>query len=150
MGKPDLQYFVVAPDGSKYGPGDITKLRQWASEGRILPQTWIQQAETGEMIRASELPNMYFGSLPPRVDQKEDNQDAVMTFVFGGLTLMMCAPIFCWFAWHYSKRAEARGGSMAQGARVVGIVSLVWGSLWLMFAFIWLVLAGATLWRGLS
>ena len=121
----------------------------WASEGRVLPETMLQSTETGAILRAREVPGLRFSLVAPPIAGREDNHDAIMTFVFGALTYVMCAPIFCWFAWSYAQKAEARGGSMAQAAKVVGIISLVWGCLSILFGIVWLLIMGIGMSGGL-
>lgn len=50
-----MTYFVVMPDGQKFGPADLPILNQWAGEGRILPDTTIEDASTGHRFMASAL-----------------------------------------------------------------------------------------------
>jgi len=50
-----MSYFVVMPDGQKFGPADLAILNQWAGEGRILPDTTIEDASTGHRFMASAL-----------------------------------------------------------------------------------------------
>ena len=53
-----MQYFVVAPDGTSYGPADMATLQQWAAEGRILPNSMIRDAATGQSQLASSIPGL--------------------------------------------------------------------------------------------
>jgi hypothetical protein len=56
-----VQYFVVGPDGTAYGPADMPTLRQWAAEGRILPDSLIRDAATGQTQLASSIPGLIGG-----------------------------------------------------------------------------------------
>ena len=56
-----MQYFVVAPDGTSYGPADMPTLQQWAAEGRILPDSMIRNASTGQSQLASSIPGLIPG-----------------------------------------------------------------------------------------
>lgn len=60
------QYFVVAPDGSEYGPTDLPGLTQWVREGRILAQTLIRKAGATP-VPAIQLPELavLFAAPPP-------------------------------------------------------------------------------------
>ena len=51
-------FFVVLPDGQKFGPADLRTLNQWASEGRILATSIIEDAQTGQRLHASSLPGL--------------------------------------------------------------------------------------------
>jgi hypothetical protein len=56
-----VQYFVVAPDGTSYGPADMPTLQQWAAEGRILPDSMIRDGTTGQTLLASTIPGLIPG-----------------------------------------------------------------------------------------
>lgn len=50
------QYFVVdTTTGQKYGPADITTLNEWAQQGRVTPQTILEDSATGNQIPASSV-----------------------------------------------------------------------------------------------
>lgn len=58
-------YYVVLPDGQKFGPADLSVLNKWAAEGRVLPQTTIEDAATGQRFRASDLAGIRLATLNP-------------------------------------------------------------------------------------
>jgi hypothetical protein len=60
-----MEYFVISPDGQKYGPASVTTLNQWIQEGRLAPQTLLQDATTGAQIVARALPALSFIPQPP-------------------------------------------------------------------------------------
>jgi uncharacterized membrane protein len=51
------QYFVVAADGTEYGPTELPGLTDWVREGRILAQTLIRK-NTDAPIAAASLPEL--------------------------------------------------------------------------------------------
>ena len=53
-----MQYFVVGPDGSKYGPADLQLLRQWVTEGRIIANTLLEDLSTGQKVQAHAVPGL--------------------------------------------------------------------------------------------
>jgi len=55
-----MNYFVIGPDGSKYGPADMATLNAWAAEGRVVPQTMLEDAATGQQAMASAIPGIVF------------------------------------------------------------------------------------------
>ena len=59
-----MEYFVIAPDGQKFGPANVPTLNQWIQEGRIAPQTLLQDAGTGAQIVARALPALNFMPQP--------------------------------------------------------------------------------------
>lgn len=54
-----MNYFITGADGQEYGPVSIDTLRQWASEGRVLPTTSVRSFETGATTPASQLPGLF-------------------------------------------------------------------------------------------
>jgi uncharacterized membrane protein len=58
------QYFVLAPDGSEYGPVDLPGLLQWLREGRVLEATRIRKNDA-EPAPADTLPELAVAFSPP-------------------------------------------------------------------------------------
>lgn len=54
------QFFVVMPDGQKYGPADVATLNQWAADQRLAPHSTLENATTGEKLAASAVPGIRF------------------------------------------------------------------------------------------
>ena len=61
-----MGYFVLAGDGKEYGPIDIPGLRLWVQEGRIIPDTLLRDAGTGNVFRASEIKELWRSAPPPQ------------------------------------------------------------------------------------
>ena len=57
-------YFVVLPDGQKFGPADINLLNQWVAEGRVLANTMLEEAQSGRRYPASSLPGLQVATMP--------------------------------------------------------------------------------------
>ena len=55
-----MNYYVIGPDGSKYGPADINTLNGWAIEGRVMPHTILENVATGQQMAASTVPGITF------------------------------------------------------------------------------------------
>lgn len=55
-----MNYFVIAPDGQKYGPADIEVLNQWIREGRLYPATLLEPTEGGPQVPASSVSGLNF------------------------------------------------------------------------------------------
>ncbi len=54
------QYFVIGPDGNKYGPADPATLTQWAAENRLSPTSMLEEAATGVQIEAQRVSGIIF------------------------------------------------------------------------------------------
>lgn len=57
-------FFVVHPDGSRYGPADLTTLQVWVAEGRLIASTPLIDATSGRHLLASEVQGL-FVTTPP-------------------------------------------------------------------------------------
>jgi len=53
------QYYVLWPDGQKFGPADVSTLQRWAVENRIGPATLLESAVSGHHVRAADLPDLH-------------------------------------------------------------------------------------------
>lgn len=50
-----MGYYVQGGDGRKYGPADEATLRVWMGEGRVLPDTWLEEEGSGRRVLAKDL-----------------------------------------------------------------------------------------------
>ena len=55
-----MEYYVIGPDGAKYGPGDIPTLQQWIAENRIGQQTILEDVATAQRAFASQVSGLTF------------------------------------------------------------------------------------------
>jgi hypothetical protein len=62
-----MNYFVIWPDGQKFGPATADVLTQWASEGRINRDTDLEIVETSERIKAGNVPEILFPGPTPQM-----------------------------------------------------------------------------------
>jgi hypothetical protein len=53
-----LPYYVIGPDGSRYGPVDLTGLNRWSAEGRVSGDTTVELSETGTRMAARSVPGL--------------------------------------------------------------------------------------------
>lgn len=54
-----MRYFVVF-DGQKYGPADIRTLNEWIADHRVLPQTMLEEENSGLQVAASTVNGLVF------------------------------------------------------------------------------------------
>lgn len=60
-----MNYYVVMPDGQKYGPATEDVLTQWASEGRLSRESMLEQEGTGQRLPAGSVPGIVWpGGVP--------------------------------------------------------------------------------------
>ncbi len=63
------QYFVIGPNGDKYGPADVDTLRMWSRENRVTAQTMLEDATTGARLMASAIPGLVLENPAPSYQQ---------------------------------------------------------------------------------
>ena len=115
-----MPYFVIGPDGSKFGPADILTLKEWVAENRVGPQTVLEDSDTSQRYGAFQIPGLFEvpatqpyaatpgpqnypppGSMyanPPSPAQyprmapgsPDSNNDLVWSFVLFGIGATMC------------------------------------------------------------
>lgn len=146
-GEPSAKYWVIGPDGRKYGPADLAKLQQWASEGRIGPNTMLEDFLSGQFIRASALPGLVLGpaqtanpwaqapgSPYPRqpsgyyAPSTAASNDLTWAWVLSVLGFLCCVPL-CFVGLYYADRAKKAGVPGAQAAFIVALVLSILGLL---------------------
>jgi len=54
----EKSYYVLDQSGARYGPATVVQLTQWASEGRVLRQTTLEDSATGQQMPASSVPGL--------------------------------------------------------------------------------------------
>ncbi len=59
-----MQYYVIGPDGSKYGPADIPTLKQWAAENRLDPDAILEDFNTGQRTAAAQVQGIFETGAP--------------------------------------------------------------------------------------
>ncbi|GBC95074.1 hypothetical protein HRbin16_00861 [bacterium HR16] len=163
-----MGYYVIAHDGNRYGPADIETLQQWVREGRVAPNTTLEDEFTGTQVRASLLPelsHLFPSTAPPPTDATRQpppmprsagtpSGEATAALVFGILGLI-CCPVFSIASLILGKQEMNRidqgmsaveGRGLAQAGYILGIVSLV---IWVLVITVW-VLAFGTMWHEAS
>jgi len=55
-----MNYFVILPDGSRFGPADLALLNTWAREGRLIPASVLEEEGTGRRLPSHELVGLVF------------------------------------------------------------------------------------------
>lgn len=147
-----MQYYVISPDGQKYGPADVPTLAQWAQEGRINPDTMLESAQDASQVPASSVPgilpqvgaNPYSGQAQPGpfttyqrpTGYVGDNGqgDVTKAWIFAAIGFLCgCFP-FSIAGIIFANNAKQKGNPGAQAPFIASIVVLV---LNIFGAFIW-------------
>ena len=137
-----MRYFVIAPDGSKYGPADLATLRAWVVEGRISPDTILEESVSHQRAPARMVAGLFpsetpaFTSAPYTRNPKTEytkgsgtgNADAILSYICSVLSILCCG-FFIIGGFVYASRAISKGNPGGKAARIVAWV----------FLFIWIV-----------
>jgi hypothetical protein len=59
------EQWIIRVEGKEYGPADLPTLKEWKSEGRVLPGNEARLAEAAEWDKASGIPGLFDGERPP-------------------------------------------------------------------------------------
>jgi hypothetical protein len=59
--------WILRVDGSEYGPANIETLREWKTEGRVLPANEARRADTERWSLAAEIPGLFDEEALPTV-----------------------------------------------------------------------------------
>ncbi len=98
-------YKIIGADGKEYGPVTLEQLRQWQAQGRIGPQTRVQEVGAADWKTAAEIPALQNllrpsqplgGSVPGTLGALGGAEPqkglAVTSFVLGILSLICLGP----------------------------------------------------------
>ena len=151
-----MQYFVIAPDGQKYGPADVPTLNHWAEEGRIVSTTMLEDAATGQIVPATQLPGLMIVPTAPisanyqnphaayprgpaggMFDNGDNDVRTAWTLAIIGLCMSFVMGICCSFlaifnvfsilGIVFSSNAKKKGNPNAKNPMICSIVGLVIG-----------------------
>jgi hypothetical protein len=151
-------YKIVGADGKEYGPVSLEQMRQWIAQGRVGPQTRVQETSAGQWKTAAEFPELGFtaaartaggGASPspaaagqPAVQQK----GLAITSLVLGLLSVLCFGLFTGvpaiicghIAHNRTRRAPGQygGSGPAIAGFVMGYVGVIL-SLLLAALFLW-------------
>lgn len=138
-----MQYWVIAPDGKKYGPADVPTLNTWVAQGRVTAQTRVQELASGDQMLASQIPgillvpfsgsqnyNTNYQNVYPRVPDpsygKDWEKEILAAWLLGGVGIFCCA-FAAIFGVIKASNAQRAGHPGAQAPLIFNIVALIIG-----------------------
>jgi hypothetical protein len=77
-----MRYFVVAEDGSKYGPAEVKLLNDWIEEGRLLPGMTLEEEGSKHQITAASVEGLDFYVLDTPREEREAPPADVLAITF--------------------------------------------------------------------
>ena len=152
-----MQYYVIGPDGNRYGPGDLQTLKQWAAESRVTPQTMLEDFSTGQRIPASSVAGLFeVAAMPgaqmnpyqnpptpagyPRGYMYDNGQKELTSSFIWTAVGFVCCPVVCpAVGLYYANQAMMKGNPSAQAAKIFAIVALCIQALPVLFYIIVLI-----------
>ena len=54
-----MEFLVLFPDGRSFGPASVETLSEWAREGRLLPNTMLENLATRQRVPASSVAGIF-------------------------------------------------------------------------------------------
>jgi len=161
-----MRYFVIAEDGRKYGPADLTSLHEWIGQGRLHSANMLEEELTGVRMPASEVGDLNFAKVdpdgssvppvtpppitPPPSFQRAGasglglgagSQEVQMAWVFAILSLVTpCGIVLIPLAFVNCRKAEAQGNFNTKGPRVLATVAGAFLVLGLVLSLILIIL----------
>src|SRR5205823_2845933 len=57
--------WIIRVDGKEYGPADLTTLREWKAEGRVLAINDARRSDTTAWDKAGQIPGLFEEARPP-------------------------------------------------------------------------------------
>ncbi len=131
-----MQYYVISAGGQKFGPADAHVLNGWVKEGRILPQTQVEELGSGRVLFANQVPGLMFSpgdhyqTSYPRPSPYNSNVN-IQGDKFAGIArglaiagLLLC-PVFSFVGIGYAIAAIRHGSSKGTIALAMCIGSLI-------------------------
>ena len=162
-------YFVLGPDGSKYGPADVATLSQWAGQSRLTPTTQLQDAATGDIVMASQVPGLNFTAVAPEqptgyplqtptqsgaysqapqytanVANEAAKKDFTNSLILAGLGFFCCPVLMPCGGLYYGIRAKNAGHTGALAAIIANAIVLALNVMLIIFNIIAAVAAASS------
>jgi len=149
-----MPYFVIGLDGEKFGPVDVLTLNHWVQDGRVAPDSMLEDVSTGQHVLASSISELVFqastsfvqGNPPSNYPRNQnvvgtdlgakDLETAWLfatTGIIGSIVFLFLCPLFSAlnvlsiFGIVYSLNAARKGSPNTKGAMICSIIGLVLG-----------------------
>jgi hypothetical protein len=130
------QYYVLWPDGQRFGPADLQTLQRWIVENRVGPATILEDASNGRQLRAVDMPQLQpflpigahfsqgYASYAPS-NPYGGTSEVKVAWILGALSLVCCGPLASVAGIVVSIMALSKKQPTAIGALLLNIVALI-------------------------
>lgn len=135
-----MRYYVIAPDGNKYGPATVETLRQWETEGRLNGDTFLEEEGTLNRFVARAVlfpqttPSGEFSAPPPTTyprgtsPQSDDGRtQLILGWVCAVVSVACCPIVFGVAAILLGNSAKKKGQQGGQALIVSAVVLMILG-----------------------
>ncbi len=132
------RYFVLWPDGQRFGPADVPTLQRWAVENRIGPGTLLEEMGSGRHVRAIDIPALnavipYGGHAPGMPaspgfvasNPRSGTTEVTLAWVLGALGLVCCGVPMAIGGLVCAAIAQSKRQPHANAALIFNIVVLI-------------------------
>lgn len=108
-----MQYYVIGPDGSKYGPADAATLKQWVAENRLFPDTMLEDFGSGQRMPASSVPGLFGDQAAPTATATPGDRNVMSQSLPSGSTgpSLYDSPVGNMAPGHYERGSQGGDGS---------------------------------------
>ena len=147
-----MRYYVVWPDGQKFGPADVKRLNDWVAEWRVGAATVLEEEATGRTLSATQVPGLnldpnsqrpspasrpfpanplYFAYADDGSREIGTAQTLLTIGAFTWICLLLCFPLALGLlalpivAMVYASKARRKGHPSADGVQRLAIALLV-------------------------
>src|SRR2546423_12751798 len=101
------EQWIIRVDGKEYGPADLTTLREWTAEGRVVPANDVRKPDGETWEKAAAIPGLFQAEAPPLQTAAPELRTRISTkglfpqtygiyaqgfFKYLGLTLLVLGP----------------------------------------------------------
>jgi hypothetical protein len=141
-----MKYYVLMPDGQRFGPADVDMLTRWAHENLLNQRSMLVEESSGDTVVAGEIPGIVFplvsvelpsgtqfakpptlNSTPemPQANSQVGSTEVLVGWIMFGLSLLGLSCIGSIVGTIYSRKAMKLGNPNGQAPYIANIVVLV-------------------------
>src|SRR5438270_9286045 len=79
------EQWIIRVEGKEYGPADLATLREWKTDGRVLPTNPAREEDVGLWKTAADIPGLFRPEAPPVQVNVETNTNPAQTVPRAGI-----------------------------------------------------------------